>query len=286
SDRPRLLYDYFTQLFAQVTNPPLDAIREELVTSMGSTIGPERNLLKPEPESARQIKIKSAIVNNEELAKLRHVDQRGFRSISIPMVYDAASGGRGLARALEDIQKRASEAVAEGYTILILSDRGVNLRLAPIPRLLATAAMHHHLVREGTRNRAALVIESGDAREVHHMALLIGYGAGAVNPYLAFETLDHMIGERALEGVPHEHAVLNYIKALNKGILKVMSKMGISTVQSYCGAQIFEAVGLDPAFIDQYFTWTSSRIGGVGIHVIAEEVRRRHAAAFPKRPIG
>src|SRR4051812_14191081 len=193
SDRPRLLYDYFTQLFAQVTNPPLDAIREELVTSMGSTIGPERNLLKPEPESARQIKIKSAIVDNDELAKLRHVDQRGFRSITIPMLYDGASGGRGLARALEDLQKRASEAVSEGYTILILSDRGVNLRLAPIPSLLATAAMHHHLVREGTRNRAALVIETGDAREVHHLALLIGYGAGAVNPYLAFETLDDMI---------------------------------------------------------------------------------------------
>jgi glutamate synthase (ferredoxin) len=285
SDRPRLLYDYFTQLFAQVTNPPLDAIREELVTSMGSTIGPERNLLNPEPESARQIKIKSAIVNNEEMAKLRHVDERGFRSITIPMLYDAKAGGRGLARALEDIQKRAGEAVDEGYTILILSDRGVNFKLAPIPSLLATAAMHHHLVREGTRNRAALVIESGDAREVHHLALLIGYGAGAVNPYLAFETLDDMIRQRMLVGITHEKAIYNYIKALNKGVLKVMSKMGISTLQSYRGAQIFEAVGLEKAFIDRYFTHTASRIGGVGIDAIAEEVRRRHELAFPERPV-
>ncbi|MCM3879981.1 MAG: glutamate synthase large subunit [Vicinamibacterales bacterium] len=285
SDRPRLLYDYFTQLFAQVTNPPLDAIREELVTSMGSTIGPERNLLNPEPESARQIKIKSAIVNNEEMAKLRHVDERGFRSITIPMLYDAKAGGRGLARALEDIQKRAGEAVDEGCTILILSDRGVNFKLAPIPSLLATAAMHHHLVREGTRNRAALVIESGDAREVHHLALLIGYGAGAVNPYLAFETLDDMIRQKMLVGITHEKAIYNYIKALNKGVLKVMSKMGISTLQSYRGAQIFEAVGLEKAFIDRYFTHTASRIGGVGIDAIAEEVSRRHELAFPERPV-
>ena len=193
SDKPRLLYDYFTQLFAQVTNPPLDAIREELVTSMGSTIGPEANLLKPGPEACRQIKVKSAIVNNEELARLRHFDERGFKSMTLPMLFEAESGGRGLARALEDLQRRTSEAVEEGYTIIILSDRGVNLKLAPIPSLLATAGVHHHLVREGTRNRAALVIESGDAREVHHLALLIGYGAGAVNPYLAFETLDDMI---------------------------------------------------------------------------------------------
>jgi glutamate synthase (NADPH/NADH) large chain len=285
SDRPRLLYDYFKQLFAQVTNPPLDAIREELVTSMGSTIGPEGNLLKPEPESCRQIKINSAIVNNEELARLRHVDEHGFRSISVPMLFDVDSGGRGLARALEDLQNRASEAVAEGYTILILSDRGVNFKLAPIPSLLATAAIHHHLVREGTRNRAALVIESGDAREVHHLSLLIGYGAGAVNPYLAFETLDDMIRHGMLVGVTHEKALKNYIKALNKGVLKVMSKMGISTLQSYRGAQIFEAVGLDTSFVDRYFTWTATRIGGAGIDAIADEVQARHALGFPKRPV-
>jgi len=285
SDRPRLLYDYFQQLFAQVTNPPLDAIREELVTSMGSTIGPEGNLLKPVAESCRQIKIASAILDNEQLARVRHIDEHGFRSISIPMLFDAEAGGRGLSRALEDLQKRTSEAVAEGYTIIILSDRGVNLKLAPIPSLLAVASIHHHLVREGTRNRAAFVIESGDAREVHHLALLIGYGAGAVNPYLAFETLDDMVRHGMLTGVSHEKAVKNYIKALNKGVLKVMSKMGISTLQSYRGAQIFEAVGLDKEFVDRYFTHTASRIGGAGIDAIASEVRARHEQAFPVRPV-
>src|SRR5687767_8006012 len=285
SDKPRLLYDYFTQLFAQVTNPPLDAIREELVTSMGSTIGPEANLLKPGPEACRQIKVKSAIVNNEELARLRHIGERGFKSVTLPMLFEAESGGTGLARALEDLQQRACEAVDEGYTIIILSDRGVNMKLAPIPSLLATAGVHHHLVREGMRNRAALVIETGEAREVHHLALLIGYGAGAVNPYLAFETLDDMIRSNMLPGLTHEKAVSHYIKALNKGVLKVMSKMGISTLQSYRGAQIFEAVGLDKEFVDRYFTWTASRIGGVGIDAIAEEVRARHLLAFPERPV-
>src|SRR5688500_8191966 len=298
SDKPRLLYDYFTQLFAQVTNPPLDAIREELVTSMGSTIGPEANLLKPGPEACHQIKVKSAIVNNDELARLRHIDERGFKSVTLPMLFDADSGGTGLARALEDLQRRTSEAVAEGYTIIILSDRGVNMKLAPIPSLLATAGVHHHLVREGTRNRAALVIETGEAREVHHLALLIGYGAGAVNPYLAFETLDDMIrsgmlgnpGAGAALGAPasgltHDKAVKSYIKALNKGVLKVMSKMGISTLQSYRGAQIFEAVGLEKAFVERYFTHTASRIGGVGIDAIAEEVHARHTLAFPERPV-
>ena len=285
SDKPRLLYDYFTQLFAQVTNPPLDAIREELVTSMGSTIGPEANLLKPGPEACRQIKVKSAIVNNEELARLRHIGERGFKSVTLPMLFDAESGGTGLARALEDLQRRTSEAVEEGYTIIILSDRGVNMKLAPIPSLLATAGVHHHLVREGTRNRAALVIETGEAREVHHLALLIGYGAGAVNPYLAFETLDDMIRSGMLPGLTHEKAVKSYIKALNKGVLKVMSKMGISTLQSYRGAQIFEAVGLEKEFVERYFTHTASRIGGVGIDAIAEEVRARHTLAFPERPV-
>src|SRR5687767_1215887 len=285
SDKPRLLYDYFTQLFAQVTNPPLDAIREELVTSMGSTIGPESNLLKPGPEACRQIKVKSAIVNNDELARLRHIGERGFKSMTLSMLFDAETGGSGLARALEDLQRRTSEAVAEGYTIIILSDRGVNMKLAPIPSLLATAGVHHHLVRQGTRNRAALVIETGEAREVHHLALLIGYGAGAVNPYLAFETLDDMIRSGMLPGLTHEKAVKSYIKALNKGVLKVMSKMGISTLQSYRGAQIFEAVGLEKELVDQYFTHTASRIGGVGIDAIAEEVRARHTLAFPERPV-
>jgi glutamate synthase (ferredoxin) len=286
SEKPRLLYDYFKQLFAQVTNPPLDAIREALVTSMESTIGPERNLLHPEPESCRQIAITYPIIDNDQLAKLRHVNSSnldGFRSITLPMLYPSRDGGAGLARAMDRLCEQASNAVAEGHTILILSDRGVNEQLAPIPSLLATAGVHHHLVREGTRTRCALVLESGDAREVHHVALLIGYGAGAVNPYLAFETLDDMIQQRVVEGLTHERAVINYIKALNKGILKVMSKMGISTLQSYCGAQIFEAIGLEKKFVDQYFTWTASRIGGADIDIIAREVRQRHQRAFPPR---
>jgi glutamate synthase (ferredoxin) len=283
SNRPRLLYDYFKQLFAQVTNPPLDAIREELVTSMESTIGPERNLLKAEPESCHQITIKYPILNNHELAKLRHITSHGFRSVTLPMLFPVAEGGKGLERALGQLCKKASQAIQRGYTILILSDRGVDLEHAPIPALLATAGVHHHLVREGTRTKCGLVIETGEAREVHHCALLMGYGAGAINPYLAFETLDDMIRQGMLPGVDHAKAVTNYIKALNKGILKVISKMGISTIQSYCGAQIFEAVGLNQAFVDQYFTWTASRIGGIGIDVIAEEVIRWHRRAFPDR---
>ena len=287
SERPRLLYDYFKQLFAQVTNPPLDAIREELVTSMESTVGPERNLLLPEPESCRQINIRYPIIDNDQLAKLRHIQDHphlhGFRSVTLPMIYDPREGGAALERAMERLQAQASAAVRAGNTILILSDRGVTEKCAPIPSLLATAGVHHHLVREGTRTRCALLLESGDAREVHHVALLIGYGAGAVNPYLAFETLDDMIAQGIVDGVAREKARLNYIKALNKGILKVMSKMGISTLQSYCGAQIFEAIGLEPGFVDRYFTWTASRIGGVGIDVIADEVKQRHMRAFPAR---
>src|SRR5262245_19704718 len=286
SDRPRLLYDYFKQVFAQVTNPPLDAIREELVTSMESTIGPEGNLLDPRPESCRQIKIKYPIIDNDQLAKLRHVYEPGFRATRIPMLFDVRQDGPGLARALEDLNERAMGAVEAGYDILILSDRDADRHRAPIPSLLATSGVHHHLVRQGARTRCALVVESGDAREVHHCALLLGYGAGAVNPYLAFETLDDMIRQRLLVGITHEKAVKNYIKALNKGILKVMSKMGISTLQSYCGAQVFEAVGLERELVDKYFTRTASRIGGVGIAVIDEEVRRRHQRAFPVRPVG
>jgi len=289
SQRPRLLYDYFKQLFAQVTNPPLDAIREELVTSMESTIGPERNLLQPEPESCRQINVRYPIIDNDQLAKLRHINTtqlEGFRSITLPMIYDPSEGGAALERAMDRLKAQASAAVRAGNTILILSDRGVTEKCAPIPSLLATAGVHHHLVREGTRTRCALLLESGDAREVHHVALLIGYGAGAVNPYLAFETLDDMIQQRVIEGITHERATVNYIRALNKGILKVMSKMGISTLQSYCGAQIFEAIGLEQAFVDKYFTWTASRIGGVGIDVVAREVQQRHQSAFPSRPVG
>jgi glutamate synthase (ferredoxin) len=284
SERPRLLYDYFKQVFAQVTNPPLDAIREELVTTMASTVGPEGNLLDPQPESCRQIQITYPVINNDQLAKLRHVYEPGFRSTTLPMLFDPRQGGAGLARAMEELQKRASDAVEAGYTILILSDRSADRSRAPIPSLLATAGVHHHLVRQGTRTRCGLVVESGDAREVHHCALLLGFGAGVVNPYLAFETLHDMIGRGQLSGVSHDQAVMNYIHALNKGILKSMSKMGISTLQSYCGAQIFEAVGLDRAFVDKYFTGTASRIGGVGIDVIGEEAAARLRRAHPMRP--
>ena len=287
SERPRVLFDYFKQLFAQVTNPPLDAIREELVTSMASTIGPERNLLKPEPESCRQIAIKYPIIHNTHVAKLRHLPPDSpFRSTTLSLLFDPEKGGAALEQAMADLCRRASNAVAAGYDILILSDRGVGPRLAPIPSLLATAGVHHHLVREGTRTRCALVVESGDAREVHHVSLLLGYGAGVVNPYVAFETLDDMIQHGMLTGISHEDAVEHYIKALNKGILKVMSKMGISTLQSYCGAQIFEAIGLSQEFIDKYFTHTTSRVGGVGIDVIAKEVAQRHDRAFGKTPAG
>ena len=287
SDRPRVLFDYFKQLFAQVTNPPLDAIREELVTSMGSTIGPERNLLKPEPESCQQITITYPIIHNEHLAKLRHLaPDSPFRSITLSMLFDPEKGGAGLEQAMDELCRQASEAVAAGYNILILSDRGHGPRRAPIPSLMATAGVHHHLVREGTRTRCALVVECGEAREVHHVSLLMGYGAGVVNPYLAFETIDDMIQHGLLTGTTRDEAVARYIKALNKGILKVMSKMGISTLASYCGAQIFEAIGLSQEFIDKYFTHTTSRVGGVGIHVIAEEVRIRHERAYGRRPAG
>jgi len=287
SERPRVLFDYFKQLFAQVTNPPLDAIREELVTSMASTIGPERNLLKPEPESCEQITIKYPIIHNEHVAKLRHLaPDSPFRSTTLAMVFDPEKGGGSLEQAMDELCRQASEAVAAGYNILILSDRGHGPRRAPIPSLMATAGVHHHLVREGTRTRCALVVECGEAREVHHVSLLLGYGAGVVNPYLAFETIDDMIRQGMLTGTTRDEAVARYIKSLNKGILKVMSKMGISTLASYCGAQIFEAIGLNQEFIDKYFTHTTSRVGGVGVDVIAEEVRLRHERAYGRRPAG
>ena len=283
SNRSRLLYDYFQQLFAQVTNPPLDAIREELVTDMGSTLGSERNLLAPEQASCHQIKIDDPVLDNTQLAALRHAPDSAFRSVTLPMLFSPADAASGLAQAMDELCEAASAAVAGGHTLIVLSDRGVDADHAPIPSLLATAAVHHHLVREGTRTRCALIIESGEAREVHHMALLLGYGAAAINPYLAFETLEDMILDGELRDVDVEKAVRDYIKACTKGVLKVMSKMGISTLQSYRGAQIFEAVGLEKTFIDRYFTWTPSRIGGIGLDTVAEEVVRRHALAFPTR---
>jgi len=283
SDRSRLLYDYFKQLFAQVTNPPLDAIREELVTDMGSTLGPEQNLLKPEPESCHQISVDYPILDNDELAKLRHNSDPTLRTLTLPMLFDVNSGAPGLERAMDDLCREASAAVESGYTLLVLSDRGVDADQAPIPSLLATSGVHHHLVREGTRTRCGLIVESGEAREAHHMALLLGYGAGAINPYLAFESIEELICEGEVSEIDPPQGIRHHILALTKGVLKIMSKMGISTLQGYRGAQIFEAVGLNKELIDRYFTWTASRIGGIGIDEVADEVQRRHQSAFPKR---
>lgn len=293
SDKPQLLYNYFKQLFAQVTNPPVDAIREEIIMSVESTTGPEQNLLDPTPLSARQIKLKSPIITNEELERLRQLGTSraqglspdGFKATTLPMLFPVHEGTAGLERALAELCRQASEAIAQGHNIIILSDRGIDRQHAAIPALLAVSGVHHHLIREGTRTRCGLILETGEPREVHHFALLIGYGAGAINPYLAFETLDDMIRQGLLTGIDHIHAVKNYIKAANKGVVKVMSKMGISTVQSYCGAQIFEAIGLNKEVIDKYFTWTASRINGVGLDVIAAEVKQRHQKAFPDRQI-
>jgi glutamate synthase (NADPH) large chain len=288
SQKPRLLYDYFFQLFAQVTNPPLDAIREELVTSAGATLGPERNLLEPGPESCHQIVMPYPVIDNSDLAKLLYVDEdggaAGFRAFAIDGLFDPEGGGEALEKALGQVCSSVSLAIADGANIIVLSDRSSNEHLAPIPSLLMTAAVHHHLVREKTRTKAGLVVESGDAREVHHMALLLGYGAAAVNPYLAFETIDDMIEVERLVGVTRRQARRNYIKAACKGVIKIMSKMGISTVASYTGAQVFEAVGLAPEVVDRYFTGTPSRIGGVSLEVIAKEAAARHRDAHLPRP--
>mgnify|MGYP000846938498 CR=1 FL=1 len=283
SERPQRLFNYFKQLFAQVTNPPIDAIREEIVTSTYTTIGPERNLLQPEPESCRHIRLESPILSNEDFAKLRHVHRPGFKSITLPIFFSAQEGEEGLRKALDMLCEAADRVIAHGHNILILSDRGIDSDNAAIPSLLAVSALHHHLIRQGTRTKVSILLESGEPREVHHFALLIGYGVSAINPYLAFETLDDLIRQGMLKNVSHEKAVKHYLKAANKGVVKVLSKMGISTIQSYRGAQIFEAIGLKSDVIDKYFTWTPSRIGGVGLDVIAEETLRSHNRAFEKQ---
>jgi glutamate synthase (NADPH) large chain len=287
SQRPRLLFDYFQQLFAQVTNPPLDAIREELVTSLSSTVGPEGNLLAPGPDSCRQVELPFPIIDNDELASLIHIDDDGDRpdlaAQVISGLYRVADGGAGLRAALNTACQAASSAIASGKRILVLSDRDSNREYAPIPSLLLTSAVHHHLIREKTRTKVGLIVESGDAREVHHMALLVGYGAGAINPYLAFETIEDLIEHSlfSLGGADPTKTIKNYIKAAGKGVLKVMSKMGISTVASYTGAQVFEAIGLSQRLVDEYFTGTVSRLDGIGLDQIAEEVARRHSLAYP-----
>ncbi len=285
SSRPRLLFDYFSQLFAQVTNPPLDAIREELVTSLYGSIGPEGNLLEPGPASCRQVVLPFPVIDNDELVKIRHInrdgDMPGFITHVARGTYEVTGGGAALEARLDQICQEASRAIAGGARIIVLSDRHSNAELAPIPSLLLTSTVHHHLVREKTRTQVGLVVEAGDVREVHHVALLIGYGAAAVNPYLAMESVEDLARDGYFVDVEPEVAVRNLVRALGKGVLKVMSKMGVSTVASYTGAQIFEAIGLSEELVDRYFTGTVSKLGGIGLDTIAEEVARRHATAYP-----
>ncbi|MCZ7413710.1 glutamate synthase large subunit [Streptomyces sp. WMMC897] len=286
SDRPRLLFDYFTQLFAQVTNPPLDAIREELVTSLISSLGPQGNLLEPNAASCRSVTLPFPVIDNDELAKLIHInadgDRPGMKATTLSGLYRVSGGGHSLADRLEEICRETDAAIAGGARIIVLSDRHSDAEHAPIPSLLLTSAVHHHLIRTKQRTQVGLLVEAGDVREVHHVALLIGYGAAAVNPYLAMESVEDLVRAGTfLEGVGAESAIRNLIKALGKGVLKVMSKMGISTVASYRGAQVFEAVGLDEEFTERYFNGTATKIGGAGLDVVAKEVAARHAKAYP-----
>ena len=281
SDKPQLLYNYFKQLFAQVTNPPIDPIREELITSTTLTLGSEGNLVDPKPESCHQLRLSIPILKNSEMAKLRQINQPGIKPVTLPILFEPKEGKAGLERALEALFQAADQAINRGTTILILSDKGFDRAYAPIPALLASSGLHHHLIRRGTRTRVGLVLESGEPREVHHFCLLIGYGVQAINPYLAFECLNDMISEGLLKDIAYDDAVKGYVKAAVKGVVKVMAKMGISTIKSYCGAQIFEAVGLGQELVDKYFTWTPSRVGGIGLEEIAREAGEQHAKAFP-----
>ena len=285
SAKPRLMFDYFSQLFAQVTNPPLDAIREELVTSLGSAVGPEWNLLDPGPNSCRQVGIAFPVIDNDELAKLIHAnadeDYPGLESYVVRALFPVTADGSGLRKRIEEIKQEVSRAIARGARIIVLSDRDGDADNAPIPSLLLTAAIHHHLIREKSRTKVGLIVEAGDVREVHHVALLIGYGAGAVNPYLAMETAEDLVNQGVITGITPEKAVKNLIKALGKGVLKVMSKMGISTIASYTGAQVFEAIGLSQELVDEFFTGTTSRLGGITLDIVATEVTKRHHVAYP-----
>ena len=283
SSRPRLIFDYFVQQFAQVTNPPLDSIREEVVTSLGTGIGPEGNLLKATPEHAQQISLSFPVLSNDELAKIKHIDEKpgAGSAFTVEGLYRVDGGADALAARIREIFEEVDQAINEGAKYLILSDRDSNRELAPIPSLLLTSAVHHHLIRTGRRTMVGLVVEAADAREVHHIAALIGYGAAAINPYLAMESCEQMVKDGLIEGVTIEKASKNLIKGLGKGVLKIMSKMGISTVSSYSGAQVFEAIGLSQEFVDTYFTGTVSQLGGIGIEVIHEEIAARHKSAYP-----
>jgi len=286
SNKPRLLYDYFKQLFAQVTNPPIDCIREEIVTSAETRLGSEGNLLDPTPTACRRVELKWPVLTNEEFAKIRRLELPGLKVGTLPILFRVTRGEQGLRKSLEELCLMARRMIEEEeVSVLILSDRGVTADFAPIPALLAVAGLHHYLIREGLRTRLSLVLETGEAREVHHFALLIGYGVSAINPYVAFETIDDMIHEGLLPNLDHKTACKNFVKAAAKGVIKVASKMGISSLQSYRGAQVFEAVGIRQDVIDQYFTWTPSRVGGISLSTIAAEVLLRHHAAYPERPV-
>src|SRR5512132_1860309 len=281
SERPQLLFKYFKQLFAQVTNPPIDPIREQLVMSLVTSIGPKPNVMAETPEACRRIKVQQPVLTNADLQKIREIADPHFKSKTLRMLFRVAEGPEGLGAAVDDLCQQASQAIKDGYKFLILSDRGVNEEWAPISSLLGIAAIHHHLVRECTRTEVGLTVETGEPRDVHHFACLIGFGAGTVNPYLLFESLVDLERDGYFpEGLDAPTAEGKFIKAINKGLLKIFSKMGISTVQSYCGAQIFEAIGLNHQLIDRYFTGTASRLEGIGIGVIGEETLRRHTLAY------
>ncbi|QQK76073.1 glutamate synthase large subunit [Salicibibacter cibarius] len=280
AEKPQLLFNYFKQQFAQVTNPPIDAIREETVTAVGTTIGREGNLLHPGPENARRIYLDTPIITDEEMAKLRTCDERGLRAATLSMVFSATNGAEDIDMALEQLFAEADKAIERGATLLVLSDRAFSSEWVPMPVLLAVSGLHHHLIRNGRRTQVSLLVESGEPREVHHHCVLLGYGAEAINPYLVFQTLDESIKNGELSDYSYIEAVQRYINTATKGIMKVLSKMGISTIQSYRGAQIFEAVGIDETVIDRHFTWTDSRISGIDLPTIASESFKRHQRAY------
>ncbi len=286
SEKPELLYNYFKQLFAQVTNPPIDSERERIVFATEVMVGAESNLLSPSPQSCHQIRLDSPILTNEELAKIRHIRLPGFLSITLPILFPANSGGAGLKEAMDALYRAADEAIARGVNLIILSDRGMDRDHVPIPALLAVSGLHQHLIQTGNRTQVGLILESGEPREVHHFAALISYGATAINPYLAFETIEEMVRRSMLKITDPKQAIKNYVKAAVKGIVKTMSKMGISSIQSYCGAQIFEAVGIHPSVIEEYFTGTTSRLGGITLDIIAQEAQMRHDIGYRRQGNG
>ncbi|MCK4746508.1 MAG: glutamate synthase subunit alpha, partial [Bacteroidales bacterium] len=281
SDQPRLLYDYFRQLFAQVTNPPIDPYRESLVMSLMSFVGRERNLLDETPNHCRQLKLSHPMLTNDDIERLRSSYIEGFRVCTVPILFPVDSEDPSLKKALDRICRETESRVNEGYSLIILSDRNMSPQKAPIPALLATSAVHHYLVRKGIRHLSGLIVETGEAREVHHFATLIGFGASGINPYLVFETIVDLKDRNYLPGDMTIHnAIEGYVSAVKKGLLKVMSKMGVSTIRSYRGSQIYESVGLEEHFVEEYFTGISSPIGGIGLDVIEHEVRQRHAQAY------